>query len=718
MYYEKQILPIDKEGHFLLAIHYPQHKIGGEISRESMHAYFGYGHVDQPQALKDITALCCVKREPSSKEAEYLLHLSKMQYDLVRQYQDSPSAQKHYLQYAWQFGYQAKLAEADALYVPRTVLASRSGSLAVGLHIENETGVGSGMLRFVDVFAENVLAQHTEQQPPQASAICRPHAISSDGKSIIMTDRSRQFVSQGITFIEESVPQLKSGVSLNKPMPVAIFRFIRGMWAAIDQTIWLIEPGSGKLINSLPLPKGAIVWTAHVAADLPFIVFAGDKGQILLLDINSGSVKSYFPHRGCKRDDFAKVQLSDSGKYLVSRILRQKAVMVTRLDDGVSWQAGELQDQSITEIEHVEGRSQSQIPAALAFVGDRLLVSDLDSVRELDISEPREKAMLFISEQGRPGARIPIKIPSKPTIDKIIKAAKLERLGVEIKQYYSPAVKISSKKSKRSGWAMPGKQGAPDLGASRFGGWPDLPQSADWPTWQGRPMSFLAQINLAEVCATQPDVRLPKQGLLLFFVGCNKDSYDNQAAKCETYMIDLMLGTDVKNKDGWKVLFVESERPLARTVYKARPAPELFAPCALQLTRGGMALPDEKSAAYENLAFNQEERDNYNEAVDLLSSDTWKNQLMGYPNLLQFTPPDMQCQLASTGRDPFTFPEEGTDEYRELVSQASEWGLLLQLTSDDNPGFLWGDAGHLYFYGKLAQMERGDFSNIWLNFEN
>ena len=49
---------------------------------------------------------------------------------------------------------------------------------------------------------------------------------------------------------------------------------------------------------------------------------------------------------------------------------------------------------------------------------------------------------------------------------------------------------------------------------------------------------------------------------------------------------------------------------------------------------------------------------------------------------------------------------------------ASRWGLLLQLTSDINPEFLWGDAGNLYIYGVLEDMENGDFSECYLNFEN
>jgi len=470
-------------------------------------------------------------------------------------------------------------------------------------------------------------------------------------------------------------------------------------------------------MGTFPLPKGTFGWTAEVALENQMIAFAGDKGQISLLDLKTGHVKKYYPHRGCKRDDFATVKLSANGDWMVSRIVRQKEVMITRLDDGVSWRAGELNDEVIDEKVEGEFRSQSHIPAAFAFVSSRLLVSDAQMVRELDFKEPLDKNTIFVSEQGKPGARIPIKIPPKATLEKIIKAAQLEQLGGEIKKYYSPAVKLKTKKSKKSGWLMPDKKGAPELSVSRFGGWPDLPQGVDWPMWQDRPMSFLAQINLEDIHASQPDIRLPKQGLLLFFLGCIDDTYDNDACQCETYMVDPMLGTESTQKNAWKVIFADPNTPLQRTKFQGQPGPDMFAPCLLGVSRGGMPLPDEYTAAYVNIPFDQKERDNYNEVVDLLSSEDWQNQLMGYPNLIQFTPPDIQCELAATGNDPFSFPSEGSDEYKHLVKAASDWGLLLQLTSDDKPGFLWGDAGNLYFYGKRSEMEQGDFSNVWINYE-
>ncbi len=37
------------------------------------------------------------------------------------------------------------------------------------------------------------------------------------------------------------------------------------------------------------------------------------------------------------------------------------------------------------------------------------------------------------------------------------------------------------------------------LGASKFGGAPDVPAGFEWPKWNEKPLGFLAQINLEEV---------------------------------------------------------------------------------------------------------------------------------------------------------------------------------------------------------------------------
>lgn len=285
-----------------------------------------------------------------------------------------------------------------------------------------------------------------------------------------------------------------------------------------------------------------------------------------------------------------------------------------------------------------------------------------------------------------------------------------------IVRHYSPAVLI---KGKKSGWKQADKRGAPPLGGSRLGGWPDLPETQQWPVWQGRPMVFLAQINLKEDHQAQPMLRIPSSGLLLFFMGCNDEVYENEELNRICYMADEMAGMRADGQSGCKVLYVEDLSTLKRLTYSDSPAPQLYLPCEVSFSAGGNQFPDERTAAYETLELGQEQRDNYNEVLELLEMDEsrWSEQLMGYPNLIQHTPPEWMCELASQGKESFTFIALGERAYEGFQVKASNWDLLIQFTSNGKADFMWGDGGHLYFYGKRAETEKGDFSSVWLNYE-
>jgi hypothetical protein len=57
-----------------------------------------------------------------------------------------------------------------------------------------------------------------------------------------------------------------------------------------------------------------------------------------------------------------------------------------------------------------------------------------------------------------------------------------------------------------------------DEGArTQMGGVPDLPDIARWPKWGDVSLSFLVQLDLAEVAAVLPESPLPKTGLLQFY---------------------------------------------------------------------------------------------------------------------------------------------------------------------------------------------------------
>ncbi len=64
------------------------------------------------------------------------------------------------------------------------------------------------------------------------------------------------------------------------------------------------------------------------------------------------------------------------------------------------------------------------------------------------------------------------------------------------------------------------------LGASRFGGVPDLPPGVEWPARDGVPMEFIAQIRLADLAGLDPDRRLPPSGHLIFFYNSQWGVFD------------------------------------------------------------------------------------------------------------------------------------------------------------------------------------------------
>lgn len=56
------------------------------------------------------------------------------------------------------------------------------------------------------------------------------------------------------------------------------------------------------------------------------------------------------------------------------------------------------------------------------------------------------------------------------------------------------------------------------VGASKFGGLPDLPDSFVWPrSDEGEPLLFLCQFNLAELAPYDRDALLPREGMLYIF---------------------------------------------------------------------------------------------------------------------------------------------------------------------------------------------------------
>lgn len=81
--------------------------------------------------------------------------------------------------------------------------------------------------------------------------------------------------------------------------------------------------------------------------------------------------------------------------------------------------------------------------------------------------------------------------------------------------------------------------GTAAIGASKFGGAPDLPEDMGYPKHAHLPMTFVAQLNLAELSRADAFDLFPKQGLLSFFL----PEDDTDLSNCQS----LLYFPDISN---------------------------------------------------------------------------------------------------------------------------------------------------------------------------
>ncbi len=246
--------------------------------------------------------------------------------------------------------------------------------------------------------------------------------------------------------------------------------------------------------------------------------------------------------------------------------------------------------------------------------------------------------------------------------------------------------------------------GALPLGASRLGGVPDFPAGVDWPRFEGQPLNFLCQLDLAEIQALGPFDDLPDSGWLLFF-------YDAEGQP---------WGFDPKDRGRWQILHVQTgsgslerrERPAGVTAER----PASFKTCALQM-RSEVCLPDvfdlllpldlEDDEVFEGYIGFLEETETTTEPF------SQNYRLLGHPCLVQA---DMRekCQLVANGlycgdgsgwRDP---------RAKALLPMAKDWQLLMQFdTDEEGPRWSWGLSGRLYFWIRQDDLDTANFEDVW-----
>ncbi len=246
------------------------------------------------------------------------------------------------------------------------------------------------------------------------------------------------------------------------------------------------------------------------------------------------------------------------------------------------------------------------------------------------------------------------------------------------------------------------------IGASKFGGKPDLPKGFEWYYFTGenydgitekRPLSFLAQINCEEIRKYDKDNLLPEKGIIYFF-----------------YELSTMTwGFDPKDKGSARVYYFSGNlSELTRTNFPIEMETEFKLPEMKIVFSEKYDLP-----GYEEFSelYNYNDWDVYDEERVLSGYELEDSisKLLGYADIIQNSML-LECEKVTNG----IYCGGGTDvepeKLKEFKENSEQWQLLFQLdtVTKDNFELMFGDCGRIYFYIKKEDLKKCNFDNCWL----
>ncbi|MBQ3760524.1 MAG: DUF1963 domain-containing protein [Clostridia bacterium] len=218
------------------------------------------------------------------------------------------------------------------------------------------------------------------------------------------------------------------------------------------------------------------------------------------------------------------------------------------------------------------------------------------------------------------------------------------------------------------------------IGASKMGGMPDLPFGTNWlrHEFDSTPLSFICQIDFAEVKPYDKENKLPDHGMLYFFYDCSEKTY---------------WGCAPNDSSDWTVFYFDGDTSqLAR-----RPVPDgiiqegFFFKPARMCFDDALDLPDLYSSEGKTLTLSDDCRHKY-------LSLTYKeapnaNKLLGHSDNIQF------CM---------------EEECEKETGKTGPWDLLLQVDSNKDCNMMWGDVGRLYLWITDEDLAARNFESVWV----
>jgi uncharacterized protein YwqG len=265
----------------------------------------------------------------------------------------------------------------------------------------------------------------------------------------------------------------------------------------------------------------------------------------------------------------------------------------------------------------------------------------------------------------------------------------LEKLAVKIEPTLRNAISLNPVECKES---------EIEIGQSKLGGKPDLPETITWATDQeNTPLAFVGQINLAEVESFDTENLLPKTGILYFFYDATQEFY----------------GEDISEKDKFRVIYYNGDLSvLKRKNFPADLEKDAtmarFNPAKIEPTKE-ISYPSSGDKIYDKLK--EKDYEKFGELTD----DGIATKLLGYSNNLQ-NPMEMECELITNGIDLDNYE---SPEAKALEPNFANWKLLLQVDScSDGEGSMdFAGGGVIYYWIKKDDLLNKDFDKAWFSMQ-
>lgn len=273
----------------------------------------------------------------------------------------------------------------------------------------------------------------------------------------------------------------------------------------------------------------------------------------------------------------------------------------------------------------------------------------------------------------------PVSLPE--IFDSLIDVHQLQHRAEEIRRWVQPSIALRLTAADEA--SMP-------LGRSKMGGLPDLPAGWPWPVFEGKPLAFLGQLNLAEIPQEVRLEPLPASGIMYLFSVFGWQLHDGDIHPDLMQLFNVFRYNDPALS---RVLYA----PAGETRFERRPRPEsirTFNTAAVDYlykpSFPEMYDDDLRSPEFRDVDWPDDELDRYSDFVFDLEN-AWQDaggfapdfQLLGYMMPIQAAFPD--------------------PDLRPLFQVGSDYELT---------GMGWADGGIIYFMVSRDDLEKGDYSRI------